>query len=261
MEDRGVQQKSLAVLIDAENASPTIIEPLFAEIAKYGIASVKHIYGDWTSPHLSGWKKVLLTFAIHPVQQFRHTTGKNATDNAMIIDAMDLLYTGRFNGFCIISSDSDFTRLASRIREAGATVYGFGEQKTPDSFVNACDKFVYVEILKTKVGGKKGTPSTKIASRSKKGETLEKDEKLESLLFETIDAVADEDGWANLAGVGYKISNQYPSFDSRNYGYSKLSSLIRAMDLFEIDTRQVGPDLKQKSIYIRRKAQEKDSAP
>lgn len=257
MDDKGVQQKSLAVLIDAENASPTIIKPLFTEIAKYGIASVKRMYGDWTSPQLSGWKKVLLTFAIHPVQQFRHTTGKNATDNAMIIDAMDLLYTRRFNGFCIISSDSDFTRLASRIREAGVTVYGFGEKKTPDSFVNACDKFVYVEILKTKVDDKKRSPSAKLASNAKKQKPLEKDEKLESLLFEAVDAVADEDGWASLARTGNKISNQYPSFDSRNYGYSKLSLLIRAMGLFEITTRQVGPDSKQKAISIRRKVQEK----
>jgi len=258
MDDKSAQQKSLAVLIDAENASPAIIEPLFAEIAKYGIASVKRIYGDWTSPHLSGWKKVLSTFAIHPIQQFRNTTGKNATDSAMIIDAMDLLYTGRFNGFCIISSDSDFTRLASRVREAGVTVYGFGEQKTPDSFVNACDKFVYVEILNTKVGGKRGPTSAKIASKSISREVLKEDKNLESLLFEAVDAVADEDGWAHLAGVGYRISNQYPSFDSRNYGYSKLSSLIRALDLFEIDARQVGPDSKQKSIYIRRKALGKD---
>lgn len=249
MDVKDGQQKSLAVLIDAENASPSIIEPLFAEIAKYGIASVKRIYGDWTSPKLSGWKKVLLAFAIHPVQQFRHTTGKNATDNAMIIDTMDLLYTGRFDGFCIISSDSDFTRLASRIREAGVTVYGFGEQKTPDSFVNACDKFTYVEILKAKAEDKKGPTSAKITIKPVSGEALKKDKKLVSLLFEAVDAVADEDGWAHLANVGNKISNQYPSFDSRNYGYSKLSSLIQAIDLFEIDTRQVGPDAKYKSIY------------
>lgn len=255
MNDKSGQQKSLAVLIDAENASPAIIEPLFAEIAKYGIASVKRIYGDWTSPQLSSWKKVLLTFAIQPIQQFRYTTGKNATDNAMIIDAMDLLYAARFDGFCIISSDSDFTRLASRMREAGVTVYGFGERKTPDSFVNACDKFTYVEILRRETGGKEGPASTKTASRPISRELVKKNKKLISWLFEAVDAIADEDGWAHLAHVGSKISNQYPSFDSRNYGYSKLSALIRAINLFEFDARQLRPDSKHKSIYIRRKAQ------
>jgi len=141
------RQQNLAVLIDADNTSPSVIENLFAEIAKYGIASVKRIYGDWTSPYLKGWKEVLLTYAIHPIQQFHYTVGKNATDSAMIIDAMDLLYSNRFNGFCLVSSDSDFTRLATRIREGGITVYGFGKKNTPNAFVSACDKFIYTEIL------------------------------------------------------------------------------------------------------------------
>ena len=153
MDARFAQEKRLAVLIDADNTSASVVEPLFAEIAKYGTASVKRIYGDWTSTSLQGWKKVLATFAIHPIQQFRNTVGKNATDSAMIIDAMDLLYAGRFEGFCLVSSDSDFTRLASRIREAGITVYGFGKRQTPASFVSACDKFIYFEILKR--GGEK----------------------------------------------------------------------------------------------------------
>ncbi|MDP8247426.1 MAG: NYN domain-containing protein [Candidatus Tritonobacter lacicola] len=254
MEIKNGQDKRLAVLIDADNASPAIIEPLLAEVSKYGVATVKRIYGDWTSPSLGGWKKVLASFAIHPIQQFRHTVGKNATDSAMIIDAMDLLYTKRFNGFCIVSSDSDFTRLASRIREEGAIVYGFGERKTPDSFVSACDKFIYTEILKKDKGPRKS--STKKVSKGperKNAEALNRDEKLVSILFDAVDAVADEDGWARLGSVGSKISNQYPSFDSRNYGYAKLSSLIRAINLFIVATRQAGTDPKNRSIYVKRK--------
>jgi len=254
MEIKNGQDKRLAVLIDADNASPAIIEPLLAEVSKYGVATVKRIYGDWTSPSLGGWKKVLASFAIHPIQQFRHTVGKNATDSAMIIDAMDLLYTKRFNGFCIVSSDSDFTRLASRIREEGAIVYGFGERKTPDSFVSACDKFIYTEILKKDKGPRKS--STKKVSKGperKNAEALNRDEKLVSILFDAVDAVADEDGWARLGSVGSKISNQYPSFDSRNYGYAKLSSLIRTINLFIVATRQAGTDPKNRSIYVKRK--------
>lgn len=248
------QQERFAVLIDADNASPLIIEPLLAEISKYGVATVKRIYGDWTSTSLGGWKKVLAKFAIHPIQQFRHTIGKNATDSAMIIDAMDLLYTKRFDGFCIVSSDSDFTRLASRIREEGVTVYGFGEQKTPDSFVSACDKFVYTEILKKAKGVKKSAARKAPGGHERKGaEALKKDRKLVSMLSDALDAVADEEGWARLGSVGSKISNRDPSFDSRNYGYAKLSSLIRTMDLFKVASRQAGNDPRNKSIYIKRK--------
>jgi uncharacterized LabA/DUF88 family protein len=254
MDLKNWQQNRLAVLIDADNASHSIIEPLLAETAKYGVATVKRIYGDWTSTSLSGWKKVLAGFAIHPIQQFRHTVGKNATDSAMIIDAMDLLYTKRFDGFCIVSSDSDFTRLASRIREEGVIVYGFGEKKTPDSFVSACDKFIYTEILR----GEKPTPRksgrSSSGGRTRKEETpLNKNIKLISLLSDAIEAVADDDGWARLGTVGSKITNQYPSFDSRNYGFAKLSSLVRAIDLFEVSSRQAGSDPKQKAIFIRRR--------
>lgn len=250
-------QQRLAVLIDADNASPQIVEPLFAEIAKYGVASVKRIYGDWTLPHLKGWKEVLLTYAIHPVQQFSYTKGKNSTDNAMIIDAMDLLYTNRFDGFCLVSSDSDFTRLASRLRESGLTVYGFGEQKTPNSLVSACDKFVYTEILKS--GSDEGAEDEQAAdvkpSRSGRMDTrdLKQDSRLMNLLRGAVDATADEDGWAHLASVGQQISNQSPSFDSRNYGYAKLGELVRAAAIFEIDERLAGGDPGRKDIYIRQK--------
>ncbi|MDP8213647.1 MAG: NYN domain-containing protein [Candidatus Euphemobacter frigidus] len=257
METKNGQQRRLAVLIDADNASPAIIEPLLAEIAKYGVSTVKRIYGDWTSPNLGGWKKVLASFAIQPIQQFRHTIGKNATDSAMIIDAMDLLYTKRFDGFCIVSSDSDFTRLASRIREEGAIVYGFGERKTPDSFVSACDRFIYTEILKKDKGRKQSSAKKTAGGHERKSaEALKKDEKLVSILFDAIDAVADDDGWARLGSVGSKIFNQYPSFDSRNYGYAKLSSLIRTIGLFVVATRQAGTDPKNRSIHIKRKQTE-----
>ena len=254
MDTRNAQEKRLAVLIDADNTTPTVIDPLIAEIAKYGTATVKRIYGDWTSTNLSSWKKVLARFAIHPIQQFRHTVGKNATDSAMIIDAMDLLYTNRFDGFCLVSSDSDFTRLASRIREEGMTVYGFGERKTPDAFVSACDKFIYNEILR-KTAEKEITSEKQetVTGKRKGAEALRKDKKLVEMITEAVDAVADEDGWGQLGRVGSKISNQYPSFDSRNYGYAKLSSLIRALNLFQIDTRQEGADSRQRVIYIKRK--------
>jgi len=238
------RQKSLAVLIDADNTSPSIVEPLFAEIAKYGVANVKRIYGDWTSPSLKGWKEVLLDYAIHPIQQFAYTKGKNATDSALIIDAMDLLYTNRFDGFCIVASDSDYTRLASRIREQGLVVYGFGEKKTPSPLVTACDKFIYTEILSQ---DEQGVPRSPVDGRTLRGST-----KLVNLLREAVDAV-EEDGWAYLGNVGQQISKQSPSFDSRNYGYTKLGELVRAIDLFDIDIRPVEGSPRNKAIYIRHK--------
>ncbi len=244
-------QKNLAVLIDADNASPAIIDGLMAEIAKYGVASVKRIYGDWTNTNLGGWKKHLLTHAIQPVQQFSYTRGKNSTDSAMIIDAMDLLYSNRFNGFCIVSSDSDFTRLASRIREAGLTVYGFGERKTPESFVAACDRFTYNDIL----GG--ATPSA--APEPQVAKVAVKDnQQLLALLREALDAVDDEDGWAQLGVVGQRISNQHPSFDARNYGFQKLGDLVRATAAFEVEDRRSESNPRHSSIYI--KAREKPGA-
>ncbi len=235
-------QKKLAVLIDAENAQPTIIEGLLAEIAKYGIATLKRIYGDWTTPELKGWKENLLEYAIQPYQQFRYTVGKNATDSAMIIDAMDLLYTEKLDGFCIVSSDSDFTRLASRIREAGLIVYGFGELKTPKAFVGACDKFIFTEILR------KDEPA--VSTQKKSTKELKGDTRLVNLLRNAVEDSADEDGWAYLANVGQNIANQAPEFDPRNYGYKKLGDLIGAVKLFDKDER-VSSSSEDKLIYIR----------
>lgn len=238
-------QNRLAVLIDADNAQPSITEGLLTEVAKYGLASVKRIYGDWTTPSLSGWKSVLLEHSIHPVQQFRYTVGKNATDSAMIIDAMDLLYTKRFEGFCLVSSDSDFTRLASRIREEGLLVYGFGEKKTPKAFVSACDKFIFTEVLRFQedVGA---------AVKPKTANTLKRDTKLVSLLRSALEGASDESGWAHLGVVGSNIAKQAPEFDPRNYGFAKLGELARATKLFDVDER-VQSDGHSKAIYIRDK--------
>ncbi len=235
----------LAVLIDADNAQPSIVDDLLAEIANYGIASVKRIYGDWTAPGLKGWKEVLLQHSIQPMQQFAYTKGKNATDSAMIIDAMDLLYTGNFNGFCIVSSDSDFTKLASRLRESGLLVYGFGEQKTPSAFVSACDKFIYTEVLRAKIG-----ESEAIVKKS--SNELKQDTKLVSLLRNAVEASSDESGWAQLGPVGSNIAKQSPGFDPRNYGYRKLGELVAATKLFDIEERQVG-DSNSKALYVRDK--------
>ena len=241
MESNGTQQK-LAVLIDADNTQPAIVEGMLSEIAKYGVASVKRIYGDWTNPHLRTWKELLLEHAIHPIQQFRYTVGKNATDSAMIIDAMDLLYTEKLDGFCIVSSDSDFTRLSSRIREAGLTVYGIGEKKTPQPFVSACDKFIYTEIL---LGDDPDSLSDK-----KNANDLKSDTRLVNLLRSSVDDSADEGGWAYLGNVGKNIANKVPEFDPRNYGYRKLGELMSAVRLFDIDDR-VSENAPGKSIYVR----------
>lgn len=224
-------QQKLAVLIDADNTQGSIVEGLLAEVAKYGIASVKRIYGDWTSPNLRSWKEVLLEHSIIPIQQFGYTSGKNATDSAMIIDAMDLLYTERFDGFCIVSSDSDFTRLAARIREEGLTVYGFGEKKTPRAFVSACDKFIYTEILRE--------DAEEVHSTKKSGGELKRDSKLVNLLRTAVEDSADDSGWAYLGNVGQNIAKKMPDFDSRNYGFKKLGELMEATTLFEKDTRTI----------------------
>lgn len=236
-------QDKLAVLIDADNAQAALIKPLLDEITKYGVASVKRIYGDWTLPNLSPWKNKLTEHAIQPMQQFRYTTGKNATDSALIIDAMDLLYTNRFDGFCLVSSDSDFTRLASRIRESGLKVYGFGEQKTPQSLVSACSKFIYLDVLREPVAD-----AAQAKGKQKTTPVLKKDEKLLNLLRKAIEDASDEQGWAGLGPVGSLISKQAPEFDSRNYGFKKLSELVTALDVFETQERGDG---KQKSIYLR----------
>lgn len=225
----------LAVLIDADNASPSIVTGLISEISNYGVAVVSRVYGDWTQPQLNSWKHVLLDHAIQPVQQFRYTVGKNSTDSAMIIDAMDLLYSRRFQGFCLVSSDSDFTRLASRIREEGLRVYGFGEKKTPRAFVSACDKFIFTEILRQ---ADKLQPET----RRKTTDQLKGDSTLIELLSSVVESAADESGWADHGTVANRIAQQVPDFDSRNYGYAKLSGLIEATQLFDLDRRATGEE-------------------
>ena len=238
----------LAVLIDGDNTTPTIVEALLAEIAKYGSATIKRAYGDWTTPNLRGWKDAINAHAIQPMQQFAYTTGKNATDSALIIDAMDLLYTGNVDGFCLVSSDSDFTKLASRLRESGMVVYGFGEPKTPKALVAACDKFVYLDVLRRADSVKPvedtdvdaATESAGPAAPARKSPAeLRSDTKLVRLLRDAIDVGSDDDGWAHLAGVGSYVVKQAPSFDSRNWGYAKLVDLVTEIGLFEVH-RQPG---------------------
>ncbi len=242
---------NLAVLIDGDNIPSQYIKEMMEEIAKYGNPTIKRIYGDWTKPHLSKWKGVLLENAINPIQQYGYTTGKNATDSAMIIDAMDILYSEKVNGFCLVSSDSDFTRLATRLREAGMKVYGLGEKKTPDPFVVACDKFIYIEILKN---------STEEVESSSTAKTTNKFDKITPKVIKwittTIDDLADEDGWAFLGDVGNLLQKKQPNFDSRNYGFQKLTPLIKSIDLLEIDQRESGKG-RFKLIYVKVKEQVK----
>ena len=228
-------QKRFAILIDADNVSATALEGLIAEVANYGIALIKRIYGDWTLPNLKSWKEQLLEHAIQPIQQFRYTTGKNATDSALIIDAMDLLYRAKLDGFCLVSSDSDFTRLASRIREEGLMVIGFGERKTPRAFVTACDRFIHTDILR-------GAAPEAEQKPKKSATELKHDRKLVDMLRWAVEGSEDEDGWANLGAVGAKITSQQPDFDPRSYGFGKLSQLVDATGLFEIErqTSQTG---------------------
>jgi hypothetical protein len=242
----------LAVLIDADNVAPRHIGALLAEVSKYGDASVRRMYGDWTGQQLKGWKDAVNEHAIQPVQQFAYTAGKNATDSALIIDAMDLLYTGRFDGFCLVSSDSDFTRLASRLRESGATVYGFGERKTPQAFVNACNRFVYLDVVESAVAAAAADSASdaegaaKTGGRSKHGaapsapkpaaqNALRGDARLMTLLRTGIRDASDDEGWANLGAVGNLIRNQAPDFDSRNWGFAKLADLVAAIGLFTVE--------------------------
>jgi len=246
------KSQKLAVLVDADNAQPSIVDPLLAEIANYGTASVKRIYGDWTAPGLKGWKEVLLDHSIQPIQQFAYTKGKNATDSAMIIDAMDLLYSEAFDGFCIVSSDSDFTKLASRIRESGLAVYGFGEQKTPSPFVAACDKFIYTEVLRA-------SDDDAQAMVKKNSKELKQDTKLVASLRKAVDASSDESGWAQLGPVGSHLNNQASNFDPRNYGYVKLGELVKAIKLFEIEERPIGNG-HTKAFYLRAKPQRSRSS-
>ena len=246
----------LAVLIDADNVPYINIRGMLEEIAKYGTPTFKRIYGDWTKPTVSGWKSVLLENAITPVQQYSYTKGKNSTDSALIIDGMDILYSGKVDGFCIVSSDSDFTRLATRLREAGMKVIGIGERKTPHPFIVACDKFIYLEIITSSTTALESAPETR-----KKGKPVVKKKKAEDpdgqtparivkrLISTSITDLADENGWAYLGDVGNLILKKQPDFDPRNYGFPKLTPLIRSLD-FEIDERESGQN-HIKHIYIR----------
>lgn len=226
----------LAVLIDGDNIPSAYVKEMMEEIAKYGNPTIKRIYGDWTKPHLSKWKNMLLENAITPIQQYGYTVGKNATDSAMIIDAMDILYTEKVDGFCLVSSDSDFTRLATRLREAGMKVYGIGEKKTPNPFIVACDKFIYIEILKNQSEREEETSNTEksVSSKSSVDKITSKEIKF---IAATIDDVADDDGWAFLGDVGSLLQKKQPNFDSRNYGFQKLTPLIKSIPEFEIDRR------------------------
>src|SRR6056297_2126947 len=220
---------------------------MMEEIAKYGIPTFKRIYGDWTQPTLKGWKTVLLENAITPVQQYSYTTGKNSTDSAVIIDAMDILYSGKVDGFCLVSSDSDFTRLATRLREAGMNVIGIGEKKTPDPFIVACDRFIYIEILKNE---SKESNKEKTAKKSDYDKITNK---VIKLIASTISDVADDDGWAFLGDVGSLLQKKQPNFDSRNYGFQKLTPMINSIDKFEIESRENQRGGKYKLIYVRNK--------
>lgn len=281
----------LAVLIDADNASRTAMKDVMAEVAVYGTPTIKRIYGDWTSPNMSTWKPLLLENAIAPVQQYAYTTGKNATDSAMIIDAMDILYSGRVDGFVLVSSDSDFTRLATRLREAGMKVYGMGERKTPNPFIVACDKFVYIEVIRA-AGEKARAAERAQAEREKKEREKAEQARVEStkaqpkksarkkavpepeprtaqpepkssveaeppvpaavveLLADSVEDIADEDGYAFMGDLGNLLVKKQPDFDPRNFGFSKLTKLVKALDRFEVDVRSTNmPHVKH--IYVR----------
>ncbi len=245
---------NLAVLIDGDNIPSANVKEMMEEIAKYGSPTIKRIYGDWTKPALSKWKNLLLENAITPIQQYGYTTGKNSTDSAMIIDAMDILYSGKVNGFCIVSSDSDFTRLATRLREAGMQVIGIGEKKTPNPFIVACDKFIYIEILKNQsMESEQESADPKVPEKDKYDKITQKDVKL---ISSTIRDLADDDGWAFLGDVGSLLQKKQPNFDSRNYGFQKLTPLINSIGKFEIETRE-GSSGRNKLIFVRIKVRSK----
>lgn len=249
----------LAVLIDADNVSYKYVKVMMEEVARYGTPTIKRIYGDWTQSTAAGWKKVLLENAITPIQQYRYTTGKNATDSAMIIDAMDILFENKVDGFCIVASDSDYTRLALRLRESGKKVLGIGEKKTPQPFIAACDKFIYLEIIaknaepeEKKEKEEKTSGKKKPAAKKQEPKVSKLDRKFVKLLRTSVEDVADENGWAFLGDVGNMLLKKQPSFDSRNYGFSKLCPLIRSTGLFEIDQRDTN-NRQIKHIFIRAK--------
>lgn len=238
-----LQELKLAVLIDADNVPYSNVKGMMQEIANFGTPTTKRIYADWTKPNANGWKSVLLEHAITPVQQYSYTVGKNSSDSAMIIDAMDLLYSDKVDGFCIVSSDSDFTRLAIRLRESGMKVIGIGEKKTPNSFIVACDRFIYIEVLEGAV--KKKTPKAvnNVTPNVKKPVEKEITNKIDvqtiELIEATIEAICDDDGWAFLGDVGSLIVKKKPEFDPRNYGFSKLTPMLKSLtEILEIDERE-----------------------
>ncbi len=263
-----------AVLIDADNIPYNVVKEIFEEIAKYGTPTFKRIYADWTKPTVSGWKTVLLENAITPVQQYSYTTGKNSTDSAMIIDAMDILYSGKVDGFCIISSDSDFTRLATRLREAGMKVIGIGAKKTPVALISACEKFIYLEILrpsrtrpqtitpatnalpgtaaKPLPRGRGRTPKPKVEKTEAPTDSINKiDREIVDLIEDSVNDLADESGWAFLGDLGNLIMKKKPDFDARNYGFSKMLPLFKSLPGFQVDVRETGRN-NVKHVYIRK---------
>jgi len=264
----GANNGRLAVLIDADNAQASMANELFAEISRYGTASVKRAYGDWTTPNLKGWKEHLHQLAIQPIQQFSYTIGKNSTDSSLIIDAMDLLHTGHVDGFCLVSSDSDFTRLATRLRESGKIVYGFGEEKTPEPFVKACNKFIYVEVLRPKVeataapnaaavatpGAKTGTSASTTDSAAvpgaRKSDALPKPPF--DLIYQAIEETSDESGWSHLGAVGQYIQKIRTDFDSRMYGSKKLSDLLKNYPKKFVIEERGAAGSGSKSVFVRR---------
>ncbi len=240
-----MEELKLAVLIDADNVSYTNVKGMLEEIAKYGTPTFKRIYGDWTKPQLSGWKKVLLENAITPVQQYSYTTGKNSTDSALIIEAMDILYTGGVDGFCIVSSDSDFTRLATRLREAGKKVFGIGQKKTPFPFIASCNKFIYLEILQQEIKEEPPVKESSSSSTTKKTVKLPPhisliNKELIHLIVSSINDIAEEDGWVFLGTLGSLILKKQPDFDARNYGFKKLVDIIKRIPSVQLDERQTG---------------------
>ena len=254
----------LAVLIDADNASRTAMKDVMAEVAVYGTPTIKRIYGDWTSPNMSTWKSILLETAITPIQQYSYTTGKNATDSAMIIDAMDILYSGNCDGFVLVSSASDFTRLATRLREAGMKVYGMGEKKTPKPFIVACDKFVYIEVIRAAAQQAAQQEKESVPQKSSKKSSKKAAQQAVSapaasavpqdmveLIADSLENLCDEDGYTLMGKLSNLLMKKQPDFDPRNYGFSKLSKMIKSLDRFEVDVRQVGDN--NTDIYVRDK--------
>jgi uncharacterized LabA/DUF88 family protein len=267
------KELKLAVLFDADNVPSSHVQEMLNEIAKYGVPTIKRIYGDWTSPNIGGWKQSLLENAVTPIQQYSYTTGKNSTDSAMIIDAMDILYSGQCDGFVLVSSDSDFTRLAIRLREAGRYVIGMGEKKTPNPFIVACDKFIYIEVLrerekkaeaaaaakKKKAETQKKSEPAKTAAKSGKSSEKSSDrllpdkfvpDEIEQLIADSIADIADDDGFADLSDLGNLLIKKQPDFDPRNYGFGKLSNMLRSEPRFEVVVRTT-PDPNVRPIFIR----------